>query len=113
MRLARWFWHATDVSIACTAGDLASALANPADASFSLSTNVPAGTETPNAATGTRNRPVPWSRRETRIRIWTSVTTLGGYIFNLSTSELGTGTYNLTFTAGNDPVPHSVSFQVK
>lgn len=37
----------------------------------------------------------------------------GGYIFNLKTSGLGTGTYNLQFTAGNDPVPHAAQFEVK
>lgn len=48
-------WHAADVSISCTASDALSGLANPPDASFSLSTSVPAGTETSNAATGTRS----------------------------------------------------------
>lgn len=47
-------WHATDVSIACTAGDALSGLANPSDASFLLTTNVPAETETNNAFTDTR-----------------------------------------------------------
>ncbi|MBI2323062.1 MAG: hypothetical protein HYU88_13460 [Chloroflexi bacterium] len=37
----------------------------------------------------------------------------GGYIFNLSTRGLGTGTYDLRFTAGRDPVVHAVQFQVK
>lgn len=37
----------------------------------------------------------------------------GGYIFNLSTKGLASGTYALQFTAGNDPVTHSVSFGVK
>jgi hypothetical protein len=46
-------WHATDVNLACTATDATSGLATPADASFSLSTNVPAGTETANASTVT------------------------------------------------------------
>jgi len=46
-------WHATDVSIACTAFDSLSGLAILADASFSLSTSVPAETETNNACTGT------------------------------------------------------------
>ena len=44
-------WHATDVSIPCTASDGGSDLADPADASFNLATNVPAGTETANAST--------------------------------------------------------------
>jgi len=47
-------WHGADVSIACTATDAGSGLANPADASFALSTNVTAGSETANASTGSR-----------------------------------------------------------
>jgi hypothetical protein len=47
-------WHALDVSITCTAADIGSGLASPFDANFALSTSVPAGTETANAATGTR-----------------------------------------------------------
>jgi hypothetical protein len=37
----------------------------------------------------------------------------GSYIFNLKTTGLSTGTYNLYFTAGSDPVVHAVQFQVK
>jgi hypothetical protein len=37
----------------------------------------------------------------------------GGYIFNLSTGALGMGTYNLQFTAGNDPTMHAAQFEVK
>jgi Pro-kumamolisin, activation domain len=46
-------WHATDASINCAAFDQPglSGLANPADASFALTTGVPAGTETANALT--------------------------------------------------------------
>jgi hypothetical protein len=61
-------WHATDLSIACTAVDggaglanlgdvdfsLGAGLANLGDVDFSLSTSVPSGTETSNAVTGTR-----------------------------------------------------------
>lgn len=43
-------WHAADVSIPCTASDNV-ALANSADANFSLVTNVLAGTEDANAST--------------------------------------------------------------
>ncbi len=46
-------WHNSDVTIACMASDSGSGLANAADTSFNLTTNVPAGTETANAATGT------------------------------------------------------------
>ena len=37
----------------------------------------------------------------------------GFYILNLKTTGLTTGTYKLYFTAGDDPVTHSVEFQVK
>ena len=37
----------------------------------------------------------------------------GTYIFNLKTTGLAAGTYNLNFRAGADPVVHSVSFQVR
>jgi hypothetical protein len=47
-------WHANDVTIACTAQDSESGLPNPADASFTLTTSVPAGTETANPSTGSR-----------------------------------------------------------
>ncbi len=47
-------WHASDVSINCTASDAASGLLNASDASFALVTNVPANTEDANAATNGR-----------------------------------------------------------
>jgi hypothetical protein len=47
-------WHAANVSVACSAADALSGLADPADASFALATSVPAGEETANAATATR-----------------------------------------------------------
>ena len=37
----------------------------------------------------------------------------GQYILNLKTTGLSTGVYKLYFTAGDDPVLHSVEFQVK
>ena len=37
----------------------------------------------------------------------------GTYVLNLKTTGLSTGVYNLNFTAGSDPVLHSVQFQVK
>jgi hypothetical protein len=39
--------------------------------------------------------------------------TMGGYIYNLSTNGLATGTYGLQFTAGSDPTTHTVTFGVK
>lgn len=37
----------------------------------------------------------------------------GGYIFNLKTTGLATGTYVLLFSAGGDPSMHAVGFQIK
>ena len=48
------FWHAENVALACAATDSASGLANASDASFALSTSVPADVETANAQTGRR-----------------------------------------------------------
>ena len=48
-------WHATDVSVACTAADGGSGVSPAGDESFSLSTNVPAGSETSNAQTNSRS----------------------------------------------------------
>jgi len=47
-------WHNSDVTIACTASDVGSGLANAADASFYLTTSVPAWTETASATTNSR-----------------------------------------------------------
>ncbi|HJU42712.1 MAG TPA: membrane dipeptidase [Vicinamibacterales bacterium] len=46
-------WHADDVTVPCLSFDIGWGLANAGDANFSLSTSVPAGTETGNASTGT------------------------------------------------------------
>ena len=46
-------WHADDVTVPCLSFDFGWGLANAADANFSLSTSVPNGTETGDAATGT------------------------------------------------------------
>ncbi|HEX6732783.1 MAG TPA: endonuclease/exonuclease/phosphatase family protein, partial [Pyrinomonadaceae bacterium] len=37
----------------------------------------------------------------------------GGYVYNLKTAGLSPGTYNLYFNAGDDPVLHTLQFQVK
>jgi len=47
-------WHANDVSIACTASDSGSGLNANSPANFTLTTSVPAGTETATTFTGTR-----------------------------------------------------------
>jgi hypothetical protein len=44
-------WHASDVSLACTASDALSGLSFAGDANFSLTTSVAANTETNNAST--------------------------------------------------------------
>ena len=47
-------WHTAEVSIACTATDTESGLANSADASFNLTTSVAAGQEIADAMTDSR-----------------------------------------------------------
>jgi hypothetical protein len=42
-----------------------------------------------------------------------SVGSGGGYIYNLSTKGLSTGTYVLAFTVAGDPVSHQLQFQIK
>jgi len=37
----------------------------------------------------------------------------GGYIYNLSTRHLSTGTWVLSFTAAGDPTTHTVQFDVR
>ena len=51
---ARSAWSSANVSVTCAAADAGAGLATPADASFVLTTSVPAGTETAAASTGTR-----------------------------------------------------------
>ncbi len=46
-------WHSGNQSFTCTASDSGTGLANQSDASFTLSTSVPDGTETASASTGT------------------------------------------------------------
>jgi uncharacterized repeat protein (TIGR01451 family) len=48
-------WHTSNVSFACTASDPESGLANAADASFTLTTNVSIGDETADARTNSRH----------------------------------------------------------
>ena len=53
------------------------------------------------------------SNPDGNFRFDASLGTGGGYIFNLSTSDLAIGTYELEFTIGGSPVEYSVTFQVK
>jgi hypothetical protein len=39
--------------------------------------------------------------------------TLAGYIYNLQTTRLISGTYQVTFTAGSDPLTHTAPFTVR
>jgi hypothetical protein len=42
-----------------------------------------------------------------------TLTAGGGYVFNLKTTGLATGVYNLYFRVGSDPTLHAVQFQVR
>src|SRR5262245_15794204 len=50
---------------------------------------------------------------DTDFRFDASLGTTGGYIFNLSTKGLTTGTYNLNFTVSGDSFIYSAPFQLK
>jgi hypothetical protein len=39
--------------------------------------------------------------------------TLPGYIYNLKTTGLATGTWKLTFTVSGDPTAYSIQFDVR
>lgn len=47
-------WYGSNVNVSCTASDSVSKLANPADASFTLSTSVASGNEIASATTGSK-----------------------------------------------------------
>jgi len=47
-------WHGNNVALACTASDGGTGLANPADASFVLTTSIDDGSESANASTNSR-----------------------------------------------------------
>lgn len=47
-------WHGNDVAVSCTAEDPESLLADPTEAAFTLETDLPDGSESANAETGTR-----------------------------------------------------------
>src|SRR5204863_496220 len=135
-------WHAADVSLACSSNDGGSGLSNAADASFTLSTSVPAGTEDANASTGSRTvcdragncaaagPIVGHAVGVTRLSDNTSLDvveagnanpdfdfhydpSLGGYLFHLKTTGYGAGTYALNFVAGGDTTIHWTQFKIK
>jgi hypothetical protein len=52
------------------------------------------------------------SNPDNKFRFDSTLGTNGGYIFNLSTAGLATGTYALSFTVSGDPTLHSALFDV-
>ncbi len=53
------------------------------------------------------------ARPDSNFRYDATLGSTGGYIYNLKTTSLSSGTYSLSFTAGSDPTVYSVQFQVK
>jgi hypothetical protein len=53
------------------------------------------------------------SNPDSNFRFTSTLGPSGGYIFNLSTRGLSTGTYRLDFVATGDPTVHSVTFEVR
>ena len=54
-----------------------------------------------------------WRLPDTDFRFDLALGTTGGYIFNLKTNGLTTGSYNLKFTATGDSSVYGAPFQVK
>ncbi len=121
-------WHATDVSIGCTASDAGS---GPSSASFSLVTNVSAGTEDANASTDTRSvcdsvgncvtaGSVTGNKIDKKAPAITITTPIDGAFFQIgqtitpqfSCTDGGSGVTYCTATAINTSTPGTRVFQV-
>lgn len=53
------------------------------------------------------------SNPDNNFRFDTTLGTSGGYVYNLSTKGLTTGSYAVNFFAGSDPTQHRLNFQVR
>jgi Concanavalin A-like lectin/glucanases superfamily len=124
-------WHSADVSLACNNQDATSGLAVSGDASFSLSTSVLAGTETANAATGSRQvcdnagncstaGPVGGNKVDKKAPVITiTAPVAGNYLLNqtvtvgYSCSDGGSGVANCTGTAANGGMLDTASPEAK
>ena len=53
------------------------------------------------------------SNPDNNFRFDATLGTTGGYLFNLKTTGLGTGTYDLIYTVQGDPIAHALMFQVR
>jgi hypothetical protein len=67
-----------------------------------LSTSAPGTLDTAGSANPDNN-----------FRFDASLGTAGGYIYNLKVDALSTGTYAVSFTAKNDPIVHTVQFEIR
>jgi len=65
------------------------------------------------AASGAVITPVPDRGKTNPDSAFRYDATLGGYIYNLNTKGLASGTYRLNFKAASDPVSHAAEFKVK
>jgi uncharacterized repeat protein (TIGR01451 family) len=106
-------WHRENVAIGCTADDDGSGLANPADATFGLSTSVIAGAEDGDAATGTRivcdrdgNCATAGPIKGNKIDRKAPTLTVPAPITATTTSPSGLAvSFTVTATDGTDPSP--------
>jgi hypothetical protein len=124
-------WHGGDVAVSCVASDSESGLADPADASFFLTTSVPAGTETTSAETDSRMvcdaagncataGPVggtmidrkaprnPTTSSSHRLRRWSRDRTIRMALFGASDGGSGVSGYSITWTRSATTAPDRV-----
>ena len=106
-------WHADNVSLACTASDEGSGLANPADASFTLTTSVAAGEENANATTDSRQvcdtngncataGPISGNKID---RLAPTLTLPADAVLDATSPAGAPGSFSVSATDGADPAP--------
>ncbi len=86
--------------------------ANSADVSSSAIAVNLAGIQQISTTTSGEIAAYPAAAPDANFRYSSDLGTTGGYIMNLSTQGYAAGTYQITFTVANDPIPHSMQFEV-
>jgi hypothetical protein len=80
--------------------------------SSSIAVNV-TGIQLISTATSTDVVTYPVATADSNFRYSSDLGPSGGYIMNVSTKGYASGTYQVTFTVANDPIQHSLQFEVR
>ncbi|MFY9577863.1 MAG: Ig-like domain-containing protein [Gaiellaceae bacterium] len=106
-------WHSDNVAIACTAADGGVGLADAGEANFTLATSVPSGSETADAATGSRQvcdksgncataKPIGGNKVDRKAP---ALNLPGNLVVNATSPTGAKVTYSASATDGTDPNP--------